>query len=230
MAMNFIKDVYNNQVNELAHAKFVRYGKGNYEKEEMKIKVGSKIQIWAGFEYVDVFFRLLADVANEDVSIKGIIVSKTDIREDLVGAGIEPKKVTGKKYTIEEELSPARFKDFVDKFGGYYLLLAAKSGVNEIKTKKSVPKPGKLIEKFATVKFDKKHLDIIKDEFLFDYSGNFKEASITHTYNIQEIVVDDALIEKDPAAARLAAKRKGTLIRKRIVDGKEEVVEKDFMA
>ncbi|MFP4112059.1 MAG: hypothetical protein ACLFUO_03595 [Candidatus Woesearchaeota archaeon] len=229
MAINFIKNIWNNDVDEVAHAKFVRYGKGEFVKEEFKIKAGSKIQVWAGFEYVEVLFRMMAEVVTEPGSVKGTIVSKQDIKSKFDELGIEPKKITGKKYTVEETLDPEQFKKFVDTFSEYYMLLKAKSGNNEIKTKTSVPKPGKLVEKFASAKFDKSALDMIKKEFLFDHDGNFKEAVINHTYRIDDIIVDESLVEKDPARARLEAKRKGTLIRKSVVDGEEVTEEKDML-
>lgn len=229
MAINFMKNIFENNVDSATHEKFIRYGKGEFEKEEIIIKVGSMIQLWAGFEYVDVLYRIFAQIVSEPVSVKGVIISKKDIRADLISQGIEPKKITGKKYTIEEELEPDRFKAFVDKFSEYPLLVNSVSGKNQIKTKKSVPKPGKLIEKFVSAKFEKGHLGLIQEEFLFDVKEAFKQANVRHAYRISDIIVDDSLIEKDPARARLEAKRKGTCIRKLTVDGKEETKEKDMM-
>jgi hypothetical protein len=228
MAINFIKNILDGNVDEITHNKFVRYGKGNFEKEEFTVKVGSRIQVQAGFEYVDILFKILSEVITEPVTLKGEVVSTTKIADVFANFGIEPKKITGKKYTIDEELSPEKFKDFMDVFGGYFLLLKASSGDNLISTKKSVPKPGKLVEKFVTAKFEKSFFDIIKKEFLFDCDvDKFKTASITHTYKINEIIFDEALVEKDPLKARLEAKRKGTIVRKIVIDGSEKVIESE---
>ncbi|MBA3063832.1 hypothetical protein FP803_00145 [Candidatus Woesearchaeota archaeon] len=229
--MNFIKKIYEKNVDEKVHKKFVRYSTGEFEKEEFMIKKGSSfVQIKAGFEYLDVMFDLMARCVNEDVSLNGIIITKNKIINELNEFGIEPKKVTGKKYTIQEIMNKKKFKEFVEKFNSCFLLLNLKSGKYSISVKKSIPKPGKLVEKFVTAKFDLKDLDLIKKEFLFDIKAdNFKDISIKHTYIIDEIIIPEGF-KNNPEEARLNAKRKGRIIRKIEIDGKVEEKEMELLA
>ncbi len=229
--MNFIKNIYEKNVDEKVHQKFVRYSVGEFEKEEFMIKKGSSfVQIKAGFEYLDVMFDLIAQCVNEDVSLTGVIITKNKIINELNEFGIEPKKVTGKKYTIEETMSKEKFKEFVEKFNSYSLLIKLKSGKYSISVKKSIPKPGKILEKFVTAKFDLKDLDLIKKEFLFDINiDNFKDISIKHTYVIDDIIIPDEF-KNNPEQARLNAKRKGRIIRKIGIDGKTEEKEIELLA
>ena len=196
----------------------------------MMKKGSSFVQIKAGFEYLDVMFDLMAQCVNENVLLNGVIVTKNKIINELNEFGIEPKKVTGKKYTIQETMSKEKFKEFVNKFNSYFLLLNVKSGKYSISVKKSIPKPGKLVEKFVTAKFDLKDLDLIKKEFLFDIKvDNFKDISIKHTYLIDEIIIPDEF-KNNPEEARLNAKRKGRIIRKIDIDGKTEEKEIELLA
>ncbi len=227
--MNFIRNIYEKNVDENVHQKFVRYSIGDFEKEEFMIKKGSSfVQIKAGFEYLDVMFDMIAQCINEDASLNGVIITKNKIINELNEFGIEPKKVTGKKYTIEETMSKEKFREFVEKFNSCSLLLKVKSGKYSISVKKSIPKPGKILEKFVTAKFDLKDLDLIKKEFLFDTKvDNFKDISIKHTYVIEELAVPEKC---SPEEARLNAKRKGKIIRKIDIDGKEQENEMELLA
>ena len=229
--MNFIRKIYEKNIDEKIHQKFIRYSIGEFEKEEFIIKKGSSfVQIKAGFEYLDVMFDMIAQCVNEDVSLNGIIVTKNKIINELNEFGIEPKKVTGKKYTIEVTMSKEKFKEFVDKFNSCFLLLKLKSGKYSISVKKSIPKPGKILEKFVTAKFDLNDLDIIKKEFLFDITvDNFRDISIKHTYIIDEIIIPDEF-QNNPEEARLNAKRKGRIIRKIDIDSKTEEKEIELLA
>lgn len=223
--VNFIKNIAENNIDEWTHNKFVRYSLGEFKKEEFTITKGSNfIQIKAGVEYLDVILKLMAELVKEPVSLNGIIVSAKDISQELDKLGIEPLKVTGKKYTIEEELAPEKFKEFVEKLAEKTnLLLKLKSDKYSLSVKKSVPKPGKLVEKFLSAKFDLNDYDKLKEEFLFD-AGDFKKAVIINTYIITEIEIPKEF-ENDPALARLKAKRVGKIIRNINIDGKEETKE-----
>jgi len=229
MAINFIKNIHDNAVDDNAHKKFIRYSLGEFEREEMKIKVTKNIKIIAGFEYLDTMFHLLSEVVKEDVELSGTIVSKSDILGELSEFGIEPTKVTGKKHIIKATLTSDKFKDFVKVFSKYYLLLSVKSGTYDLKPGKSVPKPGKVVEKWLKATFEKTDLDLIKSEFLFDVKDDFKEAIVKHTYNIVDIEVPKEF-ENDPVQARLNAIRKGSIARLVTVDGSENSSEFDLAA
>jgi len=229
--MNFIKKIYEKKIDEKVHQKFTRYSTGEFEKEEFMIKKGSSfVQIKAGFEYLDVMFDIMSRCVNEDVSLNGVIITKNKIINELNEFGIQPKKITGKKYTIEAMMTSDKFKEFVTSFSSCFLLLNLKSGKYSISVKKSIPKPGKLVEKFVTAKFDLKDLDLIKKEFLFDAEvDNFKDILIKNTYVIDEIIIPEGL-KNSPEEARLNSKRKGKILRKIDIDGKIEEKEMELLA
>ncbi len=229
MAINFIKNMFQGKIDESTHLKFTRFGKGVFEKEDFIFKItGKNVQIQTGYEYIDVLIKLLADNTSEPVTGSGKIVSSKNVEDKIKENGVEIVAKRGKKYDVKFDLSPENFRKFVDEFDDCYLLLNVSSGNNQTKMKQTLPKPNKLVEKFATVKYDKSLLPVLKEEFLFDIPEFKKEVILKHTYDIKEIVVDEELIKKDPLKARLDAKRKGNLIRHKKIDGEESRVEHSF--
>ena len=226
MAINFMKKIYENNPDEVAHNKFTRFGVGTFEREEITVKVtGKKVKVQTGPEYIDIILKIFSTLSNEDINVKGKIISTQNIEDKIKNNGLEITNKRGNKYEIEGVLSPEEFKNLLESMNDCFLLFNANSGVNKIKTGKSLPKPGKLIEKFVTGEFGKDSLDMIKEEFLYDGGDFVKEAKFKHTYLIEEIIVDDSLIEKDPKRARLEAKRKGKVIRESTIDGNENKIE-----
>jgi len=227
MVYNFINKLAGGTIDEDVHQRFIRYGPGKFIKEAFTIKLMAKsVQVQCGVEYCQVIFSILSDQLDEDVDVSGVVVSKKDLRSDFEELGIEPVKITGKKYTIKENMDPKRFKTFVERFRANYLLLAIKGKNFNLRSKKSVPKPGKPVEKFYTLKMPTDRMDLLKEEFLFDVDvGSFKLATINHTYLVEDIVVPEEF-KDDPALARLKAIRKGKIMRQVDVDG--EVSEKEY--
>ncbi len=226
MGINFIKNIYEGKVDDYTHLKFTRYSRGRFEKEPITIKVtGKKVKVQTGPEYAEVLLRILADHAASEVSLKGKIISTKDINKRIESYDVEVLKKWGKKYDVSATIPAPKFKEMVYEFEDCYLLLTCESGGDKVKVKTALPKPGELKEKFVTADFTKEHMDDIKSEFLFDVSDFKKEASIKHTYVIDEIAVDESLIETDPERARLEAKRKGKIIRDKTIDGKNEISE-----
>ena len=220
--MNHIKNVFDKKIDDFTHKKFIRYGIGEYDKEEFIIKKGSSaINIWGGFEYLDVFQKIVANNISGPANIKGVIVSLTDIKKELAELGIEPTKVTGKKYTVSQEIDKETYKKMVDKLSAAFLLLAIETKDFTIKCKSSVPKPGNLAEKFCSISLPVKLLPFVIDEFLFDVKSDvkdFKAVSIKPKYEVLDIEIPN---EKDPKLAREKAKRKTKITRAIKVDSKE---------
>jgi hypothetical protein len=100
-----------------------------------------------------------------------------------------------------------------------------------LKTKKSLPKPGKdkekIDDKFCLMEIDGKYWLKIKEAFFWDLP-ECKKAYIEHEIKISEIILPKG--EKEPAKIRELAKRKGTIVRKMIADGKETSREIPFEA
>jgi hypothetical protein len=221
--MDFIHDIYEKNIQDHIHRKFVKYGLGEFEREVLYLKTGNNVHIQAGIDYLDILFFLLGRYAEEDVSITGDLVTNEDIKDNLSSFGITPVSSKAKKYTLRETFTPSRFRDFLKQFSCYYMLFYAKSEKNSITVKKSLPQKGSLIEKFVSAKFDKKFLKDIKDDFLFDWQRDFKQAELHHMYVIKELIVDPELLKRDAAQARLEAQRKGKILRRKIIDGQESV-------
>ncbi|HII29912.1 hypothetical protein COT48_06115 [Candidatus Woesearchaeota archaeon CG08_land_8_20_14_0_20_47_9] len=230
MAINFIKSIAEGKTDSYVHQKFVRYSMGEFEKEEFVIKCsGSSIQIQAGFEYVDALLRLIGELTDTGLEVEGVIVTTRDIRERLAGLSIEPVKITGKKYTIKEMMSREKFRRMLSGLSDCFLLLGVKAGSRSISVKQSIQKPGKLIEKFITARFERADYKRIKEEFLFDLKGDFKSAAIRHRYIVESIIVPEGL-GSDPTTARIKAKRKGRIERLTTVDGIDSKTSIDFEA
>jgi len=228
--MNFIKMIFEGNTDEHVHKKFVRYSKGEFHKEPFEIKVGSKIQVRAGAEYLDAIFAYISQLVSDDVSVNGVIISKKDIKGELADLDIEPDKISGKKYTIKKDFSAEKFREFIEKFNEYSLLLNINSGDYSVSTKKSIPKPGKNVEGFVRAKFQGKDLEFLQKEFLFDFQGKFKHAIINHTYVIDNIKVDENLVKEDPVKARIEAVRCGKIIREMQIDGETSQTETELKA
>ena len=149
-----------------------------------------------------------------------------ELKDRISMLGTDLEKIEGNEIIVE--VFPNR-PDMLSEQGfarAFSSFIGVKKGLKEYKVKKkAVPKIGKETEKFVNAIIDLKDENAVKDEFLFDIdskdTNNFKEISIFNTYKIEEIVVDKKLIDSNPEKARLEAKRKGKLIRKIVIDGKE---------
>ena len=94
-----------------------------------------------------------------------------------------------------------------------------------------MPKPGqkaeKIDDKFCMLDLDEKYWKKAKEIFFWDLPENVKKANIEHELVISEIIIPKGF--NDPVKIRELAKRKGKIIRKIIIDGKEKISEKDFV-
>lgn len=227
--MDFIHDIYEKNVQDHIHRKFVKYGVGEFEREVLYLKTGSSVHIQAGIDYLDILFSILGKYAEQDISISGDLVTSEDIKDDLRSFGIAPLSSRARKYALRETFTPSRFQDFMKQFSRCHMLFSAKSGKNGITTKKSLPQKGSLIEKFVSAKFDRRYSRDLQEDFLFDWQGDFKKAELRHTYFIEELIVDPELLKRDAAQARLDAKRKGKILRLKTIDGKESATEIEML-
>ena len=75
--INYQKKIKDKQIDENVHAKFVRFGLGDFQREEFFAKKGKNVELKAGFDYADVFTAFLAEHAKGDIEVKGVIVSST---------------------------------------------------------------------------------------------------------------------------------------------------------
>jgi len=222
--MNFIKQIFEGRADNSLHYKFVRYGKGEFERLLFTIKQGKNLRIKTSWDFAADLFGLIAENTKEALQVSGKIIANRDISEELPCPAEISKR--GKLYTAEinTELTPKELKAIYQKFQKNYILLNVKGSEFKLSVGKTLPKPGKAIKD----NFCKATLPIgLLDEFAFDFDTNFKDAKIVHIIKIDRLIVPPEL-KNDPAKARLEAKRKGKIIRKITVDEKTITHEKEF--
>ncbi|MBW3013781.1 hypothetical protein KY335_00895 [Candidatus Woesearchaeota archaeon] len=227
--MNFIKQIANKKTDSYTHNAFVRYGPGEFVKEDFIVKkIGKNIKIWGGFEWCNVLLKFVASFCSGVVSVNGTIPTTRDVGPELkkLGVDFEEKRRFGKKgskYEIKTTLPADTVRKMINQVYDFYLMLDLKCGNYIVKMKKKeTPKIGSPSDKFVSAVIPVDHLKAFIDEFLFDCGvSDFKSVVIKHTYKVEKIILDEKLAAKDPLAARLQAKRKGTVIRVIDIDGKE---------
>ncbi|MEK6864305.1 MAG: hypothetical protein AABX27_03365 [Nanoarchaeota archaeon] len=228
--MNFLKNIFIGKTDASAHAKFVRYGKGEYERLLFEIIKGkNNIRIKSSFDFANDFAGLISENLKDTANVSGKIIAPYDFKADI-SAICEPSAYSkrGKLYTAElsADLSPDMFRRLYEKFSPYFLLLNIKSNDFSLKVGKSLPKPGGAIKpNFCSATLP---LSLI-DEFAWDVKQEFSKLEIKHILNITDIVISPEL-RNDPAKARIEAKRKGKIVRILTIDGKEFRKETDFIA
>ncbi|MGB9707779.1 MAG: hypothetical protein ACPLXC_00395 [Candidatus Pacearchaeota archaeon] len=223
----FIKKLFENKIDETVHKQFVRFGKGTYGLRAIMnvTRQTDKIKISSTFELANDFVEFIATLAPR-FSVSGIVLSKDKME------GFEFRKKAGiLACEIQKEMSNIELKELAAK--SYATLLDCNMPGVSLKIKKTLPKPsksgeGKVNDKFCVLELDKKFSSQVHKEFLFDLPQEFKKARIEHTYIIKDIIMPQG--EKDFEKIRILAKRKGTIVRKIIVDSKEIVKEKEFVA
>lgn len=235
--MNFIKKILNGETDESVHLQFQKFSKGEFRNRAL-IKVknsGGKYSISTGAEFANELVRMIAEkLGNNKTKVTGAIISTNDLKGELEFKEI--KQFQGvKKYLMDKEMSGVEIKNLINKFPKTFFALTFDVGEDKLKIKPKAPKSGKPGSKgeegpkadFCSLKTKNKS---IAESFIFEKS-DFKEAEINHIFIIDQIIIPDELKNsKDFARIREESKRKGKIIRKSLIDGKEEVREIDFEA
>lgn len=226
--MNFIRQIFEGKADDSLHHKFVRYGKGEYERLLFDItKTKKNLKVKSSFDFANDFVKIIADNAKDKLEVKGKIIVNEDFEEELESMGVPVAnfKKRGKLYTAEinTTLTPEKLKEIYEKYGEKFLLLNIKSENFKLTTKSSLPKPGgKIVDNFCSATLP---LDLI-EEFVWD-ADDFQKLKIRHVLKINEIVIPEEL-KNNPARARVESKRKGTIERILDIDGKEDKKETEF--
>src|SRR3989338_7354977 len=231
--MNFIKNALESKDDELTHKQFRRFSKGTFEKRAMVEVRKSKgaYGIKTTFEYLDGILLYLSENFKGAVEVSGTIVGSSDLLAKACKYGLEgeTKNVMGvrKLLLMPSKIDFSMIKGMIYDFKDEFLLLSLKSDNFELVSKENLPKSGKSKSEDAT-KPDKINFCKIKTSdaglvkyLLFDLSGDFKHAIVEHTFIIEDFEVPKEY-ENDPAKARFMAKRKGNIIRRLTIDGKQE--------
>lgn len=215
--VSFIKKIFLGETDDFAHRQFVRFGKGVYGgKAVMHFWKTGKIKLSGSAEYANDFVLFASELGNH---FSGIVLSKDPLE------GLQGRKKTGLwEYHFSGSSDAVR-----DLLPRAYMLLLDADGEVVLRIKKKLPKPGKSSEskiddKFCSLEVGLEHEGKVKDWFFWDADGKKMKAS--HEYHIAEIVLPNG--ENSPELLRLHAKRKGRIVRRLVVDGKEESSERSF--
>lgn len=221
--MNFIKKIFQGEIDDSVHMQLMRFGKGNYKgRAPISLHKTKKVKIKGGFEFANDFVLFASEM---DIKFNGFIWSKKEIK------GLSGDKKAGKYIYEVEDLDSSRVKEIAKE--AYYLLLNADNEDVKLKIKKKLPKPGKseekIDDKFCQLEIGIEHFDKIKEDFFWDV-GDCKKVKAKHEYQITDIIKPNIEDSDDFAKIRELAKRKGKLIRTIECDGKEIKNEIEFEA
>ncbi len=231
--MNFIKKVFDKKSDEITHLQFQKFSKGEFRNRALiRAKKGANgFTINTSAEFANDLIRSVAEeLGNSKTQVTGAIVSTNDLTGEIDFK--DKKQFQGvKRYLIEKEISGKEIIELMNKFPKTFFALSFKSENSQLKIKPKAPtsgKPGKGDESpkadFCKLVTSNKGLG---ESFIFE-KKDFKEAEINHTFLIEELVLPKG--ETDYAKIREMAKRKGRIIRKSMIDGKNMTQEFNFEA
>ena len=233
--MNFIKEIFEGKKNESSHLQFQKFSKGIFkDKALIKVKnANGKFTIYTTYEFSNDLVRNLAEkIGEEKVQITGAIISTLDLDKEI---SFKTKKqfMGVKQYIIDQSIKGEEILDLLKKFPKVLFALSFGFKDEILKIKPKAPKSSKPKNNEDKIsvdfcKFITKDKNLIK-EFVFE-KEDFKEAEIFHDFLIEEIIIPKELEkEKDFAIIREKSLRKGKILRKAIIDGKEIKTEKEFL-
>lgn len=224
----FIKKIFENRIDESVHQKFVRFGKGCFDRRAIIVVTKNNlIKITTSFELANDLVAFIAKLASW-FRIQGILLAKKELPE-LKGK----KKGMLWSYEIAQELSSEELAKFAHSCYATLLDCVSPEGKIDLKMKKKLPKPKrsgeiKVDEKFCQLNLATDYWPEFHSEFLWDLPHQLKKARIEHSYIVEEIILPKQQ-GLNTEQIRQNAKRKGKLIRKMLVDGKEFTKETAFV-
>ena len=232
--MNFIKRLFDGEIDERVHLQFIRFGKGEYKSRFLiSLWKTKKVKVKTSFEFANDLVRLCAEFGNCNAS--GIVLSKKDIskimsKNNIKGNSEEKKRGLYYQNNIDkQELTKEQLVELEKE--SYFTLLDLEGSGFKLKIKKKLPKPGKsenkIDDKFCQLEADERFYSSIKEDFLWDVP-EVKKVNVKHDVFVESIVIPEG--DNDYSKIREESKRKGKIIREAVVDGQDMKSEKDFEA
>jgi hypothetical protein len=226
--MNFIKKVFSKGGDEFVHLQFQKFSRGEFrDRAGIKAKKSpGKYTIWTTFEFANELVRIMAEkLGSTKTAVQGAVITTSDLAGKLDFSS--KKQFQGvKSYIIGKEMSGSEILNLLNEFPKAFFALSFSANGNELKIKAKAPKSAKS----KNNEKEKPRPDFCKivtsDEvlarsFVFE-KPDFKEAEISHDFIIEQIVIPNSIKEeKDFAIMREKSLRKGKIIRKAVIDGKE---------
>lgn len=232
--MNFIKKIFDKEIDEAVHQQFIRFGKGDYRgRFPLSLWKTKKVKLRTSFEFINDIILFCAKIGNCNVS--GEVISKNNLSEFMSENNIKGETKSKRGGMIHhailpnQDLTEKQLTKLVEK-SNFALLDIVGEGFT-LKSKKKIPKPGKnenkIDDKFCQLEMDEKYYSKIKDDFFWDMP-EAKKIIIKHQVIVDKIVMPEG--EKDFSKIRELAKRKGKIIRKAVIEEKEIEKEIEFEA
>lgn len=224
--MNIIKKICKKDIDNYVHKKFIRFGKGEFNRFLAEIRITSKnLKIKASYDWSNDLFKMIADNIKQPVNIKGKIIANYDFSSDLPCEAEEFGK-KGKNYVavLDCELNPEKMIELFEKLKENYILLNINSDEFKLKCGSKLPKPGKDPKiNFCQATFPK---ELLK-EFIFDIEETGKKIEIKNKLIVEDIKIPDEC-KNNPELARKKAIRLGKLVREVTIDDRKVIKEYDF--
>ena len=223
--MNFIKRIVDGNVNESVHLQFQKFSKGEFRNRaivEAKNSKG-KYTIKTTAEFANGLVKLVAEkLGDQKTDVKGAVVSTNDLIGELEFK--DKKQFQGvKRYLIDSEMSGKEILELLEKFPKAFFALSFEAGDSKLKIKPKAPKSAKAKGKGAAPKADFCRLvttDKEAGESFVIETDEWQKAEINHTFFIDQIIMPKG--ETDYSKIRELAIRKGRIVRKSIIDEKED--------
>jgi len=238
----FIKKIFDEEIDDKIHLQFQKFSRGEFKYKAMvvvKRQAKGRYSISTTAEYANDFVRFFAEKLGESSThVNGVITTTIKLDDEL---DFDNKKLAigSRKYIFDREMTGNRILELCDKYPNCFIGFSFKVDDTELKIKPKAPKssrPSNKSKEKIKVDFCKVKTNDIElvEELVFDEEARgFKQVEISHDFIIDEIVVSDELKKEaagDYALIKEKAVRKGKIIRKLDVDGRESVKEKEFEA
>jgi len=232
--MNFIKRIFDKQIDNEVHLQFQKFSRGEFlQRALIKAKrVKNSFTISTTSEFANELVKGLAEkLGEEKVHVTGAVISTLDLDKELDFKS--KKQFMGiKQYIIDSHMSGHEIVNLINKLPKAFFALSFSGKGDVLKIKPKTPKSAKPKSnndekpKPDFCKLITQDTAIARD-FVFEKS-DFKEAEISHDFIIKELIVPKE--EKDFAVAREKAKRKGIIVRRAEIDGVKSAREVEFEA
>lgn len=230
----FIRKIFDGNVDELVHLQFQKFSKGTF-KDRAMVKASKSARgysIATTAEYANDLVRLMAHkLGSNSTEVSGVVVSTIDLKGKIPSGGL--KQFMGiKQYAVSGSMRGIDITALLDAVPDAFFALTFNVGEHMLKIKPKAPKSAKPSTSEAGPKIDfcslKTPDEKLAHEFVFGAPAGWKSLEIKHTFAITDIEIPSNA--KTPEEMRKLAKRKGTVIRKMTLDGKEHISEKIFVA
>jgi hypothetical protein len=240
--MNFIKKVFDKNPDNDVHLQFQKFSRGEFRNRAMiKVKkVKEKYTINTTAEFANELVKTLAEkLGKENAKVTGGIISTVNLKElpeykEFLKSATVKQFQGVKNFQINSEMEGDEIVKIVNAFPKAFFALSFSAGDSILKIKPKAPKSSKPKNKDEAPNPDFCKLittdEKLAKEFLFE-NVTFKDAEARHDFYIDSIVIPDEIKnEKDFAIVREKSHRKGRIVRRTIIDGKENSVEVEFEA